>query len=53
MNELTLQEIDEIGGGIPLALAGPAITLGVAGFGALGAGVYAGWEFGKKFFNIA
>lgn len=51
MNELSMQEIDEVGGGVPIALAGPAIALGAAGFAALGAGIAAGWEMAKEYYK--
>lgn len=50
MNQLNLAEIEAVNGGIAIALAGPAIALGTAGFAALGVGIAAGWEMAKLYF---
>lgn len=43
MNEMTMQEIDEVSGGVPVAVAAVGVALGTAAFGALAAGAAAGY----------
>ena len=44
MNELTMHEIDEVNGGVSLAVAAAGIALGTAGFAAFALGVQAGYN---------
>lgn len=46
MQELNMAEVDEVGGGISPAMAGVAVALGGAVFGAFAVGVSAGYALG-------
>lgn len=46
MQELNLIEVDEVGGSIAPAMAGVAVALGGAVFGAFALGVSAGYTLG-------
>jgi lactobin A/cerein 7B family class IIb bacteriocin len=53
MNELTLQEIDEVSGGIiPLAAAGLGVAIASAVGGAVIAGVAAGWTVASAYYKL-
>ena len=48
MQELNMMEVDEVSGGISPAMAGVAVALGSAVFGAFAAGVSAGYAIGME-----
>ena len=43
-------EVEQVSGGIPIVLAGPAIALATAGFAAFSAGVAAGYTMVKDYY---
>ncbi|SIP93410.1 class IIb bacteriocin, lactobin A/cerein 7B family [Janthinobacterium sp. TND4EL3] len=50
MKEMSNVEVEQVSGGIPIVLAGPAIALATAGFAAFSAGVAAGYTMVKDYY---